>query len=253
MREHLFSIESKLHEMPVFATGRPADDDKADEQEAQLGMIEEQLKLISRDLNSSAHLAELLIKNARKTPLECRWSVRESAGQRSRNVGLLIAQAERLSALVRDLLKKNGLLSPMQVGKDLIELIEELQTQLHSHTKTSYEQPSKQVAISKQVDARELHLESIGPLITFAIVGIKYWKKRVAKKNSRVPEAAPETLSSLTKDPDHFSRTCSAISGWISCLVPLKLPPCRRVPSSFEASAGLAASSLQSPPLPASG
>ena len=180
IRQQLFRIRSRLLEMPVFSSGRPTDDDKADEQTSQLDVVQQQLEVILRDLKSDAHFAQLLVKGARNAPLEHRWAARESAEQKSRNVGLLIAETEALAALVRDLLQRNGLLTPTQVGKDVIDLIEEFQKHL-SHTKTGTQQHTDQPAYGP-ANPGELHLEAVGPLITFLIVAVRYWKQQRSRK-----------------------------------------------------------------------
>ena len=46
-------------------------------------------------------------------------------------------------ALVRDLLKRNGLISPLQAAKHTMDLIEDLQKHLPSHLKVSLQQPPR--------------------------------------------------------------------------------------------------------------
>ncbi len=86
MRGQLARIRIQLMQMPVFSSGRPDSDEKADRQAAQLEKIAEQLQLILRDLRSGSHLAQMQLNNIKKVPPEHRWSAKQAAEQKSGDV-----------------------------------------------------------------------------------------------------------------------------------------------------------------------
>jgi hypothetical protein len=178
MRGQLARIRTELIQMPVFSTGRPDSDDKADKQAVQLEKIAEQLQLILRDLKSGGHFAQMQLNNIKKVPQEHRWSAKQAAEQKSRNMAALSADAEALAELVRDLLKRNGLLDPIQTAKKTMDLFKELESHLPLHTHSSTQQPSKVPVFSGLDDGGAPHVESLVPLVTLIYVAIKYWREK---------------------------------------------------------------------------
>lgn len=177
MRAQLSSIRAQLLQMPVLVAGRADEADKADREGARLERFLDQLQLIRRDLNSSSHLVQAQLENIRKVPLDSRWSAKQSADQRSREIADLYSEAESLAQLAKDLLQRNGLISPMQAGKNVIDLIKDLEEHLPVHTRTSLEMPTHYPVFTRPVSADQ-HLESLAALVTLAYVAIKYWKER---------------------------------------------------------------------------
>jgi hypothetical protein len=171
---------------PAFLVGRPDDDDKAEKLAAQLGKIGEHLDLILRDLKSSAHLARVQLESIRKVPLDRRFPAKQSAEQKSRDATELSATAENLAARVKELLKRNGLISPMQAGKKTIDLLQELEKYLSHHTNTGVQQPADYPVYRPVEGSGGLPaVESVVPLITFIYVAIKYWRQRCSEKNRK--------------------------------------------------------------------
>jgi hypothetical protein len=163
--------------MPVFSSGRPDSDQKADQQAAQLEKIAEQLQLILRDLKSDSHFAQMQLNNIKKVPQEHRWSAKQAAEQKARDVAALSAAADDLAELVRDLLRRNGLLTPIQTAKKTMDLFKDLESHLPLHTHSST-QPSKVPVFSGSTDEGAPHVESLVPLVTLIYVAIKYWREK---------------------------------------------------------------------------
>ena len=70
MRGQLATIRTQLIQMPVFSSGRPESNEKADKQAMQLEKIAEQLQLMLRDLKSGSHFAQMQLDNIKKVPQE---------------------------------------------------------------------------------------------------------------------------------------------------------------------------------------
>jgi chemotaxis regulatin CheY-phosphate phosphatase CheZ len=134
MRKQLAAIRSTLPQMTAFTKGRPDSDDDAKKQAAQLDQISQQLQLILRDLKSSDHLTRLLRDNLKRMPVDQRFSTAQSVEQKARDVAEATSEAQQLADLVKDLLTRNGMLSPIQAAKKTMDLIEDLEKHLPSHT-----------------------------------------------------------------------------------------------------------------------
>jgi hypothetical protein len=180
IRGQLAAIRSQLLQMPVFSSGRPDSTDAAGKQAAQLEKIGDQLELILRDLKSSQHLALLQLDNIRKVPPEHRFAAKQSAEQKSRDLADVAGEAEKLVTLVKDLLRRNGLISPIQAAKNTMDLIQDLEKHLPLHTRTSTQQHTN-VPTYTSPDAGLPHVESLVPLVTLVYVAIRYWKDKYSK------------------------------------------------------------------------
>lgn len=186
MLRQLSVIRSTLVQMPVFSTGRPDSEGDTKKQAAQLDNISQQLQLILRDLKSSDHLAQLQVDKLMKVPLDQRWSATHSVEQRKRDVADAISEAQKLADLVKDLLRRNGLISPIQAAKKTMDLIEDLEKHLPSHTKAITHQPSQTpVYTTPGTGAGPLQGESLVPLITLIYVAVRYWKERYSSKDDK--------------------------------------------------------------------
>ena len=184
LRAQLAEIRNQLTQSPVFSMGRPPEKEEAEREEQRLKRIDEQLQLIRRELISSASLIELQKRALpHKVSRDQRWQAAQSLAQRSENVRSVLEEAEGLARWLFDLLKKNGMMSPMQMGKELTDLLE------------NFEKSAENISAAREAiqhvtagpayipapgpsasDVPQLH--AVGPLITFAILAIRWWKKR---------------------------------------------------------------------------
>jgi hypothetical protein len=186
MRRQLAVIHSTLGQMPAFSMGRPDSDEDAKKQATQLDNIGQQLQLVLRDLKSRDQLAQLQVDTLRKVPIDQRWSMTHSVEQKQRDVVDITSEAQKLADLVKDLLRRNGLISPIQAAKKTMELIEDLEKHLPSHTKTITHQPSQRpVYTGPEAGAGPLQAESLVPLITLIYVAVRYWKERYFSKDDK--------------------------------------------------------------------
>jgi hypothetical protein len=181
MRRQLMAFRTALIQMPVFSSGRPDSDEKADRQTAQLENIGLQLQLILRDLINSENLARVQHGNLRKVPLDQRWSATQSVEQRIREVAEAVAEAQNLADQVKDLLQRNGIITPIQAAKKTMDLIEDLEKHLPGHTQAVTSQPTN-MPIYTSSETGPPQVESLVPLVTLICLGIRYLKQRYSSK-----------------------------------------------------------------------
>jgi hypothetical protein len=134
--------------------------------------------LILRDLKSGSHFAQVQLNNMEKVPQEHRWSVKQAAEQKSNDVAALGADADDLAELVRDLLRRNRLITPIQAAKKAMDLFKDLENYLPLHTHGTTLQPSSVPVFRSSDDAGAPHVESLVPLVTLIYVAIKYWREK---------------------------------------------------------------------------
>lgn len=94
---------------------------------AELERIGDDLRLIARDLQNEQNLLQVMQRNLSSIPLDKRYSASQSLDQRQKNLQRVKKEAEQLAEAVRDLMKKNGFLSPIQAAMKVQELLENLE------------------------------------------------------------------------------------------------------------------------------
>jgi len=184
MTARLGQIWNQLSQSPVVLTGRPQEAKQAEQEALRLEKMSEELRLITRDLKSSASLIELQ-KGAlpRNLPRDQRWQAAQSLARRGENVQAALEKAEGLARWLHDLLKRNGIVSPMQMGKELTDLLE------------NFEKTAENIAAAhegiQQVTAGPAYLpahsspaggvpavHTLVPLVTFAYLATKWLAKK---------------------------------------------------------------------------
>ena len=183
LKIQLAAVRSTLIQMPVFSSGRPDDDGAALKLATRLDEIKGRLEIILRDLKSSDSQVRVQSENLRKVPLEHRWSAQDSVKQRTRDIAEAMEEAQKLADLVKDLLAKNGLITPIQAGQKTGDLLKDLEKQLPVHTKASTLHLTNQPEFTA-APGEPLHLESLGPLIALIYFAIRYWKDKSSSKKS---------------------------------------------------------------------
>ncbi len=158
----------------VYLVGAP-EKDEASRRTIELERIADQLALIIRDLQSSQQLIQARQEALYNVPRDSRWSEAQSLNQQDRALGDLIKEAEGLAQSVRDILDRNGLLSPIQKGmrlKDLVENFEKNQAQMHA-TSAFLSQPRFPTIHRQTETGVEVGFSSLVPVLIFAYLGIK--------------------------------------------------------------------------------
>ena len=128
LKIRLMQIRQELAVSPVMMFGRSTQESEEKKQSARLEALSEQIRLIIRDLKSSANLIQLQQQTLRQNvPRDSRFPAAMSLKQKGEDVGAAQKEAADLMNVVMELLKKNGLGNPMQVAKDLSELLEKFE------------------------------------------------------------------------------------------------------------------------------
>ena len=89
--------------------------------------VSDNLRLIVRDIQSEQNRLQAMQRNLGNIPRDNRWSANQSLDQQQKNLQNARKQAEDLAEAVRQLMQKNGFLSPIQMSMKLQELVENIE------------------------------------------------------------------------------------------------------------------------------
>lgn len=184
LRIRLVQIRQELAVSPVMMFGRSNDDSEQEKQAARLDKLSDNLRVIIRDLKSSANLIQLQQQALwQNVPKQNRWSASASLKQQSEDIGGVLREAEGLLKVVFDLLRKNGLGNPMQVAHDLSDLMENFE-KVFGHEAgvqiAEIQQISKGPSYVPGHGAEPLAMEphQLVPLLAVAYLGMKWLVKK---------------------------------------------------------------------------
>jgi tRNA nucleotidyltransferase/poly(A) polymerase len=155
---------------------------------AEMERILERLRIIIRDLRSEEHLVQAIEENLGNTPRANRWQAIQSLNQRQKNLQNTKKQAMDLAEVVRQLMDKNGLLSGLQMGmklKDLIENMEKSAEQGHAIQQIMSELGMPAITMPQ---TEVPTASSLMPALIFVIYGIR----RIMAKDKRTSSAAAD-------------------------------------------------------------
>jgi hypothetical protein len=125
LKLRLVQIRQELAVSPVMMFGRSAQEGEDAKQGARLEQLGDHIRLIIRELKSSSNLLQLRQQALwQNVPKDKRWSASMSLKQQNADIGAVMKEAAGLLNVVMELLRKNGLGNPMQVAKDLSDLLE---------------------------------------------------------------------------------------------------------------------------------
>jgi hypothetical protein len=113
--------------MDALLKGAPDEVQERNVRVAELERIADNLRLIVRDIRSEQNRLQEMQRNLGNIPRDNRWSANQSLDQQQKNLQNAKKQAEDLAEAVRHLMDKNGLLSPIQMGMKLQELVENIE------------------------------------------------------------------------------------------------------------------------------
>lgn len=183
LNAQLIEIRKQLAQSPVFLMGRPLEAEQAEREQRRLEKIDEQLCVIKRELLSSASLIALQKKALpRSLERDQRWQVAQSLAQRGENVRAVFEQAEGLARWLSDLLKKNGIISPMQMAKELTDLFENFEKSAENMTaaREAIQHVTAGPAYIPVPGPSAGGIPELHPLVpptTFAILAIRWFRK----------------------------------------------------------------------------
>ena len=113
--------------MDALLKGAPEEVQERNLRVAELERIADNLRLIVRDIQSEQNRLQAMQRNLGNVPRDNRWSANQSLDQQQRNLQNARKQAQDLAEAVRQLMEKNGLLSPIQMSMKLQELVENIE------------------------------------------------------------------------------------------------------------------------------
>ena len=113
--------------MDALLKGAPEEVQERNGRLAELEQINNSLRIIVRDIQNEQNRLQAMQGNLGKLPRDNRWSANQSLDQQQKNLENLRKQAVDLAEAVRQLMEKNGFLSPIQMSMKLQELVENLE------------------------------------------------------------------------------------------------------------------------------
>lgn len=171
-----------LPTMDAFLVGAPEKESERDRRLNELNAIEDGLRIIVRDIQNEQKLLEVRQSGIGNLPRDSRFSAAQSINQRQRDLSALRREVEDLAEVVRNLLEKNGFLSPIQKGEKLNTLVENfLKGAENAHELAEMRVPNGP-AIMQAHDTGSV--SSIVPVIVFIYLGIKKLKERITGSQS---------------------------------------------------------------------
>lgn len=177
MRQRLFPF------MDALFKGAPEEPQERNIRLAELERIGNSLRLILRDIQNEQNRLDAMQRNLGNVPRDNRWSANQSLNQQQTNLQNARKQAEDLAEAVRQLMNKNGLLSPLQMSMKLKDLIENMEKSGQAVHQIMSELGVPSIT---QPHAEQPSISSLIPVIVFVIYGIR----RITRKDRGASSAA---------------------------------------------------------------
>lgn len=170
MRQHIWPSMDALHK------GAPEEAAERNRRMNELESIAKRLKIMIRDINSAQHLQDARASGLHKIPPGSRYGAAQAIQQRQHDLAALRKQAEDLAAAVRELLDKNGFLSPAQKAMKLNELVENFAKAVENqHALSELGIPNVPV-IKAPHDATSV--TGLAPILIFIYLAIQKYRKK---------------------------------------------------------------------------
>jgi tRNA nucleotidyltransferase/poly(A) polymerase len=181
MRQHLLPF------MDALFKGAPEEQQERNIRLAELERIGNSLRLILRDIQNEQNRLDAMQRNLGNVPRDNRWSANQSLNQQQTNLQNARKQAEDLAEAVRQLMNKNGLLSPLQMSMKLKDLLENIEKSVDQGQAVHQIMSELGVPSITQPHAEQPAVSSLIPVIVFIIYGLR----RITGKTA-VPQAPQE-------------------------------------------------------------
>jgi len=140
---------------------------------AELERIGDSLRLIIRDIHNEQNRLQAMQLNLGNVPRNNRWSANQSLNQHQTNLQNARKQAEDLGEAVRQLMNKNGLLSPVQMSMKLKDLVENIEKAADQGQAIHQIMSELGVPSITQARAEQPSVSSLIPVIVFIIYGLR--------------------------------------------------------------------------------
>jgi tRNA nucleotidyltransferase/poly(A) polymerase len=159
--------------MDALFKGAPEEQQERNIRLAELERIGNSLRLILRDIQNEQNRLDAMQRNLGNVPRDNRWSANQSLNQQQTNLQNARKQAEDLAEAVRQLMNKNGLLSPLQMSMKLKDLLENIEKSVDQGQAVHQIMSELGVPSITQAHAEQPSVSSLIPVIVFIIYGIR--------------------------------------------------------------------------------
>ena len=109
--------------MDALCKGAPEEAQERNLRLAELERMVDNLKLIVSDIQNEQNRLQMMQRNLGNVPRDNRWSANQSIDQQRANLQNARKQADDLADAIRQLMNKNGFLSPIEASMKLQELV----------------------------------------------------------------------------------------------------------------------------------
>jgi len=180
MRQQLLPL------MDALLRGAPDEVRERNLRVAELERINDNLKLIVRDIRNEQNRLQVVQRNLGNVHRDNRWSANQSLDQQQKNLQNARKQADDLAEAIRQLMDKNGLLSPIQKSMKLMDLIENIEKTAEQGHAIHQIMSELGVPSINLPQTEQASVSSLIPTFVFIIYGIR----RITGKNRGTSSAA---------------------------------------------------------------
>ena len=163
--------------MDAYLIGAPEKKEERDKRIVELFSVGEALRIMVRDIQNAQNLLAAQQSGLYNVPRDQRTQAADAIKGRQRNLDSVRKEAEALAEFVRDLLEKNGFLTPIQAGMKFNDLVENFVKNAENAHTLSELGLSKDPAISQAHDTSAA--PSIIPVVIFIYLDIKKLKDKL--------------------------------------------------------------------------
>jgi hypothetical protein len=170
--------------MDALLKGAPEEVQERNLRVAELERIGDNLRLIVRDIQSEQNRLQAMQRNLGNIPRDNRWSANKSLDQQQRNLQNARKQAEDLAEAIRQLMQKNGFLSPIQMTMKFQELFENFERSAEQGQAIHLIMSELGMPSISLPQTEQTSVSSLIPAIVFIIYGVRRIAGRIQGTSS---------------------------------------------------------------------
>ena len=177
MRANLQQIRQQIWPlMDALYKGAPEEVNERNRRLNELDRIAKRLAIMIRDINSAQHLQDARASGLYNVPRDARYSASQSIQQQQNDLAALRKQAEDFASVVKELLDKNGLLSPAQRAMKINDLVENVTKALENqHALSELGMPNGPIIRAPHESAS---VTGLAPILIFIYLAIQKYRKK---------------------------------------------------------------------------
>lgn len=162
--------------MDALYKGAPEEASERNRRMNELDSVARRLAIMIRDINSAQHLQDARASGLHNLPRDTRYSAAQAIQQQQSDLSALRKQAEDLAAAVKELLDKNGFLSPAQRAMKINELAENFAKAVENqHALSELGMPNGPVIKAPHESAS---VTGLAPILIFIYLAIQKYRKK---------------------------------------------------------------------------